>query len=259
MRKGRFKGNEICLTFDDDLKCQYDIALPVLREYGLTAFWFVYTSPLCGELQRLEVYRHFRCTHFEIVEQFYQAFLEKVRSTRYRDAVERALSSFDPSAYAKEYAFYTEADKIFRFVRDDVLGQEAYYELMDEMLDEAGYDRASLLDRLWMNANDLRDLHEAGHIIGLHSQTHPTTMGRLAAEAQAKEYQENHRILSEIIGRAPVTMAHPANSYNGDTLHVLLTLGIELGFRANMADVANRSRYEQPREDHANIVKRMRQ
>ena len=28
------------------LKCQFEIALPVLDSYNLTAFWFVYSSPL---------------------------------------------------------------------------------------------------------------------------------------------------------------------------------------------------------------------
>src|ERR1700722_7161349 len=31
----------VCLTFDGGLRCQYDVAMPVLRFYGLTAFWFV--------------------------------------------------------------------------------------------------------------------------------------------------------------------------------------------------------------------------
>src|SRR5579863_2678016 len=32
---------DVCLTFDGGLRCQYDVALPVLRFYGLTAFWFI--------------------------------------------------------------------------------------------------------------------------------------------------------------------------------------------------------------------------
>ena len=38
---------DVCLTFDGGLRCQYDVAMPVLRFYGLTAFWFVQgTKPL---------------------------------------------------------------------------------------------------------------------------------------------------------------------------------------------------------------------
>ena len=33
-----------CITFDDGLKSQFKIALPILEKYNIKAFWFVYTS-----------------------------------------------------------------------------------------------------------------------------------------------------------------------------------------------------------------------
>src|SRR4051794_18619226 len=38
---GKLTDHHVCLTFDDNLMCQYDVAVPVLEEFGLTAFWFV--------------------------------------------------------------------------------------------------------------------------------------------------------------------------------------------------------------------------
>jgi peptidoglycan/xylan/chitin deacetylase (PgdA/CDA1 family) len=257
-RTSRLNG-QLCLTFDDNLKCQFDVAVPVLEKYDLTGFWFVYTSPLAGVLEKLEVYRHFRCTRFRNMEDFYESFLEKALASRYEERVRRALTAFDPVTYLVEFPFYTVSDKRFRFLRDDVLGQEAYFETMDEMLNAFHYDQTGLLQKLWMNAHDLQDLHEASHVIGMHSHTHPTQMGKLQAEAQAREYRENYRMLAETIGKPPLAMAHPANSYNGDTLRVLQALHIELGFRANMTIIPNRGRYEHPREDHANIIRRMKE
>ena len=57
--------NETCITFDDALRCQYDIALPVLEHYGLRAFWFIYSSVFEGVRERLEVYRHYRTVAFD--------------------------------------------------------------------------------------------------------------------------------------------------------------------------------------------------
>src|ERR1700712_3764530 len=68
--------NDVCLTFDDNLRCQYDVALPVLRRFGLTAFWFVYTSVLQGNSEPLEIYRAFRTVHFASIDDFYAAFFE---------------------------------------------------------------------------------------------------------------------------------------------------------------------------------------
>ena len=42
IKSNTLKSNDLCITFDDGLKSQYDIALPILDKYGLKAFWFVF-------------------------------------------------------------------------------------------------------------------------------------------------------------------------------------------------------------------------
>lgn len=70
-KKKVLRDDELCITFDDVLLCQYDIALPVLEDYSLTAFWFVYSSILADGIEMLEMYRKFRTMCFEDVEDFY--------------------------------------------------------------------------------------------------------------------------------------------------------------------------------------------
>ena len=48
---GKLNKDDICITFDDNLKCQYDIALPVLNDLKIKAFWFIYSSPLDGSFE----------------------------------------------------------------------------------------------------------------------------------------------------------------------------------------------------------------
>ena len=77
----RFKDNKltnknICLTFDDSLKCQYDIAIPVMRDFDIRAFFFVYSSVFTKSPDLLEVYRYFRTNFFKDVVEFYQNFYE---------------------------------------------------------------------------------------------------------------------------------------------------------------------------------------
>ena len=70
----RFNGDEVCLTFDDSLRCQFDVALPVLEKYKITAFWFLYTSIYEGVEERLEIYRRFRHEFFNDMDEFYEFF-----------------------------------------------------------------------------------------------------------------------------------------------------------------------------------------
>jgi len=203
----------------------------------------------------LEVYRHFRMTRFRSVEAFYEAFYEVVAKTSNSHRVRQALLRFNPREYLSEYAFYTAADRKFRFVRDEVLGPEAYHAVMQGMVAAHEFDAAAVGRRLWMNSEQIRQLHSEGHVIGLHSHTHPARMKRLSPQQQRDEYYENFRYVRHLTGVAPRAMSHPGNSYSPYTLAILRQLGIRIGFRANMAQ-QDYCPLELPREDHSNLIAR---
>lgn len=253
---GKLKNNDICLTFDDNLLCQFEVALPVLDKYKIKAFWFIYTSPFMGILEKIEIYRYFRSAFFQNVDDFYDSFFSFLKHTEYIEEVSQALDSFIPSSYLIDFPFYTNEDRTFRYIRDQVLKPDRYYLLMDLMLKEYKVDLNSFKNMLWMTEENIKELCCNGHKIGLHTHSHPTSVGSMAPNIQAQEYQTNLRFISSIVGEAPDCMSHPCNSYNHDTIEVLEKLHIQLGFRANMKDNLY-SNYEYPREDHANIIKKM--
>lgn len=255
---GRLRPGELCLTFDDGLRCQWDIAYPVLKALGLDAFWFVYTSPLEGKVERLELYRHFRTVYYPEVEDFYRAFDAAAAASPHASAVATALAGFDPKTYLKDFTFYTDEDRRFRFTRDQALGPARYYEVMDAMMAAAGFSADGLAAKLWIDDAIVARLHAEGHVIGLHSHTHPTQLCALAPAEQEREYRLNSAHLAKIIGKAPSAMSHPCNSYDAGTLAFLKNFGLRFGFRANMAMAGSHGPLEHPREDHANILKAMR-
>ena len=78
-QRGGLNENDVCITFDDGLKCQYDVAYPVLESFGahgITAFFFVCSLPLTGGRESLEIYRHFRFFCFDDINDFYSSFFE---------------------------------------------------------------------------------------------------------------------------------------------------------------------------------------
>jgi len=253
---GRLADNEVCLSFDDNLKCQYDIALPVLEKHQLTAFWFIYSSPLEGILEKVEIYRFFRSSCFDNFDSFFNSFLDCINRSEYREEVSLCLADFEPASYLSQFSFYTENDRKFRYLRDHVLKPEGYNRIMGLMMTERGIDPFDYKERLWMTREQITRLHKQGHIIGLHSHTHPMAMASLEPAMQRHEYQKNIDILTSILGQSPIVMSHPCNSYNETTLGVLQELNVQVGFRSNMADHFH-SQYEFPREDHINIIKEM--
>lgn len=234
-QKGSLKANDVCLTFDDGLLSQYDVAYPVMKNRRLTGFWFIYTSPLDGVVEKLEIYRHFRFSEFSDVEDFYRAFFDMVG--RKDEKSMDALSEYNPDNHMKECPFYTPNDKRFRYLRDNVLGEEKYNAFMDSMIEKYKYNVAENAKNLWLNADNIVDLHRNGNVIGLHSYTHPTVMVKKDYKGQKKEYGTNKSQLEEIIGEKVISVSYPCNSYNADTIQCMKELGISIGFRANMADI----------------------
>lgn len=248
-------GHSVCLTFDDGLRSQYDIAAAVLEEHGLAAFFFVHTSSLESPPTGPELHRYL-CSTYGHVDRFYEDFFQVVGLGECAERVSDGLRTFDPKSYLAAFPFYTDADRSFRFVRDDLLAPHEYENVIAQLFARRRIDQESVRRDLWLQREHLQDLERRGHMVGLHSHSHPMSMARLPYEEQLDEYQTNLDVLSEVLGRRPVCMSHPNNSRNSVTFEVLTKLGVRVGFRAEMG--SEWTTLDLPREDCANVLARMR-
>lgn len=259
----RFKENslahgDLCITFDDTLLCQYEVAKEVLHELGLRAFFFVYTSVLSDGKDTLELYRYFRTVCYDDIDEFYSDFFTECARLRKHDT-RTFLEGYDPAEYLKPYAYFSENDKKFRFLRDEILSVEEYDWVMTNLMCRSEFDSEKAKKILWMSEQHIKDLSDCGHEIGLHSHSHPMTMGRLPVSVQESEYNTNKSLIEEILNKKVCSMSHPSNSYNNDTLQVLNSIGIEIGFRADLEPLEQISNLELPRNDHTNVVTELEQ
>lgn len=252
-KAGNLKKQELCLTFDDNLKCQYDIALPVLEKFNLTAFWFVYTSPFLGLLPNLEIFRWFRLTSFENSDEFSSEFT-KLAKCHFPDQTSRGLAEFEKSNYLQEFLFYGQSDREFRYLRDNVFSKNDYDFLMFELMDLKEFDWREIVPYLSFNEAELESLIDRGHVIGLHSHSHPTNMAQLDEAIQFTEYSKNKTLLQKFTKSEITCMAHPVNSYNEVTKKLLCEMGIELGFRSNPLKPNTTHPLEVGRIDHVEIL-----
>ncbi|MDC0239186.1 polysaccharide deacetylase family protein [Candidatus Thioglobus sp.] len=253
---GSLDKDDVCLSFDDGLRCQYDIALPILNKRGLTAFWFIYSSVFEGSIGKIELYRYYRTVKFKDIFEFYEAFEVRLKKFNFYKEVEIKLQKFNASEYLIEHSIYTDQDRRFRFIRDIALGSQRYEQVMDSMISDSDINADLLFKHLWMDNDCIRDLHTIEHIIGLHSYSHPTRLSDLSINEQYEEYSQNYTHISRLLGVNPTSVSHPCNSYNKDTLEVLNNLGVNLGFRSNMSQPKPLSLLEFPREDHSIIMKK---
>ncbi|OUX15691.1 MAG: hypothetical protein CBE11_03825 [Rickettsiales bacterium TMED251] len=250
----KLESNDIVLSFDDALKCQFDIALPKLEERNISCFFFIYSSPFKNELNMLEVYRYFRNTCYNNINDFYDDFFKIVKNYNVKE-YDIVYEKFNQKNYLENYKFYTYEDRWFRFLRDRYLNNNLYSEFMIKLMKEKKFKKENSFSKLWMNENNIKSLESRGHVIGLHSYYHPTLIENKSYEEQKNEYTKNLRHLEGVIGKNKIfSMAHPCGNYNTETLNILKDLNIKIGFKSNMVREKKLSTLEIPRQDHINII-----
>lgn len=248
---GTLGEKEISLSFDDGLLCQYDVALEVLDQFNIKAFWFIPSEPIQERHGILEIYRHFRSVYFNDIDDFYNVFFHKVKKFEIDLKIERIV--FEEVNHLCEYKFYSLNDRFFRYLRDKSLGEKKYREVMNALFVDYGCDPKAVSGQIWMNNDHLLDLDQRDHVIGAHSYHHPTNLAGLTKEHQFKEYKMNIDHLEKTINKKIDVMAHPCNSYNNDTLDILKFFNLRMGFRSNNK-LKHFTNLEIPRIDYTDIL-----
>ncbi len=266
LKDNKLKKNDICFTFDDAIKCQIDVALPVLEDLKIKSFFFVYTSMFEGKPDNLEIFRYFRMNYFNNVEEFYNIFY-KVLNKNLKNFFKKNNNKINK--IKKKYLFYSIEDIKFRLVRDLYLTKKEYEKNMFILMKEKKFDQKKIKSHLFFDKKDLNLLDSMGHTIGLHSHNHPTEINSLSFKDQKKEYSTCLKILSKILKKKSdsiKTASHPLGKYNNDSLKILKELGIELAFKDSMhidkekkMKKINNSFLEIARQDHIEVVKKMKQ
>lgn len=258
VQTGTLRPTDICITFDDGLKSQYEVALPVLNRLGLKSFWFVFSSVLNGGVDRNEIAGYLASFVFSSFEEFARRFEQHASLTGEKFS-SKEFTEFS-GRMREKFNFYSDADIRFRYIRNILLSRKEFEAIVDRMIEEAGLTVAEIASRLWMTEEDILSLHQGGHAIGLHSLSHPFTLASMPLSEQEAEYKTNHLHLSTITGCPPESMSHPLNSYSKETLGILKKLNIICGFCSNMSvpmdgKFFSSSSLEFPRMDSADLLK----
>jgi len=250
---------KVCLCFNCGLKSQEDIALPVLSKLSLKAFWMLNTKIFDGESTNVETYHHFRFYKYINVNDFYCDFFDEVEELLAKK--NNSLSKIRASLLFQNYLgwsnYYTESDKLYKFLRDNIIVED-FEIIMSKLMQRKNYNPSEHAHHLWISKEKIAQILQEDHVVGLHTHSHPYKVDALSKKEQFNEYVENKTILEKITGEKIVSMSHPCNNYNEDTLNILRELGIIIGFRSDFGfDV--KSNLELSSKDVSEIVKEMKE
>ena len=251
------KKKDICLTFDDGLKSQYNCALPILNKYNLKAFFFVYSSVFDNQIDNNEFYNKLIFENFKDGKEFSKKFFE---------TLDLDLNIFKNKRYLKYYlnmkkysSFYDKEEIKYRYIRNYYLSPQKLKNIMTKIfkLKKVDFIKAR---SLWLNLDELKKLNNLGHTIGLHSDTHNSNFKGLSFNKQKQEYERNCNFIYKTTKYRPLSMSHPLGSYNKNTLKILKQMKILCGFRSTLLSDSkiNNSNLEFAREDPCNIIKMLK-
>ena len=204
--------------------------------------------------------------YFTNVENFYKEFYKYVQDYLPRQNLAKYLELNKNKIILEKklYPVHTFKDIEFRWIRTHYLKPNQFKDIMIKMFDFYKFQYKNELKKLFFKKQDLLDLHNNSHFIGLHSHSHPTKIENLPIEKQLQEYKKNKKSLSDILGVSNITsVSHPHGSYNSKILEILKKLNVEIGFDNGMRNKykdrkVNNSNLEVSREDHSIIMKRIR-
>ena len=252
--------NKVCITFDDGLLSQYDIALPILNKYKIKAFFFPHTSIFTNSVDYLETYRYFRTNYFNNINNFYASFFQ-ISKLNINKILSQKTFVNEIKRIKKKAPFYSQNDIKFRIIRNNVLSTDDYNRIMKRMFIEKKFKPSSIKKLLFLKKKNIRSLVKNGHVIGLHSHTHPYRIENLKLKDQKKEYLKNINQISKISDFKKTTyrsLAHPSGSFDIKLFPFFKKQKIKIAFRHIMTGDGkkiNRNIYEIARQDHSNILK----
>ena len=85
-------------------------------------------------------------------------------------------------------------------------------------------------ERAFMSRDQIRELHERGHVIGSHSLSHPPRMSRCSWNEMIQEWSPSVKILSGILGEPVRVASVPGGSYSKQVARAAAESGIEILF-----------------------------
>jgi len=260
LAKNKLNKNNLCITFDDGLKSQYKIALPVLNKYKIKAFWFIHTGIFSKIYDKNEIFTYLIFTKFKKFQIFFKKFLNYSKFDKSLFQSKRFKSFF--KKYSKQYKYYSKSEIQYRFIKDFVFLRKKFEIIMTKFFLNNKINIKKYEQSTWMRKNDIINLSKNGHIIGMHSFSHPYRISNISKFDQKKEYQKNFKDLKSICKKNIMSMSHPMNSYNNYILKLLSKMGIVCGFKAdNKINMKSKKFYEHlkiPREDAIFILKRIK-
>lgn len=222
-----------CLvTFDDGLREQFELALPVLVDRGIPAAFFVCGAPL-AEGRVLYVHK----VHALREQLGDDALLVELR--RGVGGIDRDAGSFSVEQATTMYRYDTPEAASLKYLLNVVIGPTRPGPI-DEIF-ATHFDERAMCDQLYMSRAQVAELETRHRALGAHTYGH-RPLAVLEADDVKRELEAGERVLRDVVGGPVRALSYPygsAAAVSVGSARAAALAGFELSF--TMERALNRS------------------
>jgi len=196
-----FEKPSVFFTFDDGLIDHYLVATTLLAEYNICGAFFISTEPLIKH-SVLTVHKaqwlRAHCEPNFLRNEFY-SLAERAKSDINIDDCRKQAS--------KHYRFDNPQDAHMKYLINFILPPGIIDHILTTILERTGTNEKELSKKLYMNEEQILELHNSGHLIGAHSHRHIPL--RRLDNSLDKDIKTNIEVISNVIGYKPTWISYP--------------------------------------------------
>jgi len=215
------------ITFDDGLKCQFDLALPILEKKGIPAAFFVIPQTMT-EKKVCNVHKiHKLRAAFEPVE--FRKKVDTSLSILFRESIAGLLAGREQEPVQK-YRYDNPEQAELKYVLNNVLSEEQKDQLVGVLFSEHFGDEKKMADEIYINLDKAKKLFQKGSL-GLHSFSH-LSLANLDREKLEKEVVAGKAVLEGLVGGEIEAISYPYGSVydiNTEVIEVCKQAGLRIG------------------------------
>ena len=203
----------VAITFDDGYRDNFEVALPILKKYGIPATFFVVTGALGGKTRLL-----------------WDEVVTRVRQLKDSGAWDQILR--EPlSPWMHEKLRSLASGESAETVGERIVRDMNRVSLHDREAGLAALRRATpgeskYSDPPLMSWDELREMRRAGMLVGAHTESHPF-LDELDPETARREIQDSIRTLNERLGEPITLFSYPRGRFKENVKGLLQEAGIE--------------------------------
>ena len=190
------------ISLDDGLKCQFDVALPILDDMGVPGAFFVLGGPYIQKKAATVHQLHtIRAYHGD------QTVIDTINRILTGDDNSKGLHTVDQVTASQHYRYDSPESAKLKYYLNYHSTPQFTKQVMDAAFDEVGIDEKEFIHDFYMSESMIKDLGGRGYL-GSHAQTH-LPLATLDTNRIREELSNTRNFLESVSGTQVTAISYP--------------------------------------------------